>query len=70
MEFGKTIKRGIGAGVGMEAAKLLESAYKSNDVLDRLGKSVVGGAMANVAYKLIAPEKKDSDHYKGWSTPS
>ena len=69
MDFGKTVKRGIGAGIGMEAAKLLESAYRSNDILERLGKSVVGGAMADVAYRLIRSENK-KDHYKGWSAPS
>ncbi len=69
MDFGKTMKRGVGAGIGMQAVKLLEEAHRSQDPIESLGKSAIGGAMADIAYNLIKPEENKDPHFKGWYKP-
>jgi len=70
MGIGEALKKGIGACIGIEAARMLEAAYKTDDILERIPKSVVGGAMASIAYSMVTEKKAEEKpkYFRGWSS--
>ena len=71
VDIGKALKRGIGAGIGVEAAKLLEGAYKTSDPIDRFQKSVIGGALGSIAYQMVTEKTEEKPKYfVGWGSPT